>query len=231
MVKSFRFLLTFAWINLVAIFGFAAVVIAGCYITGVTNNSVYSNLFANYYAMFPDMVLLCLFLYAFALCTNNLNLGLSMGARRGDFFWAIQGIILFYTAVCWPLQWFLSVLPSAAGWAHQRQWDLLALYSGRVWIYPLLCIAVSVLGCLGGLLMARHRMLATLVIIFACFAMIGVTVVALLSTNTNIVVFVTGTGWEWLFTTLPKLIIAVLTAAAVGGELLIWRAIQSYAVR
>lgn len=231
MVKSFRFLLSFAWVNLGAIFGFAAVVIAGCYITGIPDDSVYNNLFANYYAMFPVMVLLCLFLYAFALCTNNLNLGLSMGARRADFFWAVQGIILFYTAICWPLQWLLSAFPSVAGWAYQPQWDLLALYSSMVWTYPLLCIIIMILGCLGGLLMARHRMLATLVIIFACFAMIGVTVFMLLYTNTKIVVFVTGSGWEWIFTTLPKIIIAVLAVAAAGGELLIWRAIQTYAVR
>ena len=38
MVRSFRFLLQFTWINLGAIFGFAAVIIAGCYVTGVPDN-------------------------------------------------------------------------------------------------------------------------------------------------------------------------------------------------
>ena len=82
MVKSFRFLLSYSWVNLGAIFGFAAIVIAGCYVTGVPDDPNAGNLFETYYAMFPTMILLCLFLYAFAMCTNNLNLGLSMGARR-----------------------------------------------------------------------------------------------------------------------------------------------------
>ena len=90
MVKSFRFLLSYSWVNLGAVFGFAAIVIVGCYITGVPGNPNVGNLFETYYAMFPTMILLCLFLYAFAMCTNNLNMGLSMGARRKDFFWAIQ---------------------------------------------------------------------------------------------------------------------------------------------
>lgn len=231
MVKSFRFLLNFALINLGAIFGFAAIVIVGCYATGVPDNPSESNLFTNYYAMFPTMILLCLFLYAFALCTNNLNLGLSMSARRGDFFWAIQGIFLFYTAVGWALQWFLSVLPSVAGWVVRERWSLLTLYSGKIWTFPLLCIALLVLGCLGGLLMARSRILATLIIIASCFIMIGATMFMLLFTDTRMTITLTGTGWVWIFTTLPQILTVVLAVSAVGGEFLIWRAIQHYVVR
>lgn len=231
MVKSFRFLLNFAVINLGAIFGFAAIVIVGCYATGVPDNPSDSNLFANYYAMFPTMILLFLFLYAFALCTNNLNLGLSMGARRKDFFWAIQGIFLFYTAVGWALQWFLSVLPTAAGWVVRDRWSLLTAFSGKILTYPLLCVALLVLGCLGGLLMVRNKILATLIIIASCFIMLGATVFMLLFTDTRMTITLTGSGWEWIFTTLPRLTIIFLAVAAVGGELLIWRAIQRYTVR
>ena len=79
MVKSFRFLLNFAWVNMGAILGFAALVIAGCYATGVPDRAGSSgdNLFTTYYAMFPIMILFMLYIYAFALCTSNLNLGLS----------------------------------------------------------------------------------------------------------------------------------------------------------
>ena len=83
MGRSVRFLLTFSWPNLGAIFGFAGIVIAGCCATGVPGNTERGNLFESYYAMFPVIILLCLFLYAFALCTNNLNLGLSMGRGGG----------------------------------------------------------------------------------------------------------------------------------------------------
>ena len=231
MIKSFRFLLHFALVNLAAIFGFIAVVIVGCYITDSTDNIVYSGLFTNYYVMLPTFILLCLFLYAMALCTNNLNLGLSMGARRVDFFWAIQGIILFYTVVGWALEWLLSVFPMAAHWTARNQWIVLEAYRDRFWIFPLLCVMLLVLGCLGGLLMVRHRILATLIIIAACFIMIGATMFMLLFTDTRMMITLTGIGWEWIFTTLPKILTAILAVSAVGGELLIWRAIQHYVVR
>lgn len=231
MVKSFRFLLRFALVNLGAILSFIAVVIAGCYITGSTDNIVYSGLFANYYVMLPTFILLCLFLYAMALCTNNLNLGLSMGARRKDFFWAVQGIILFYTAAGWALEWFLSVLPAAAGWAERDQWAVLAAYRDRPWTFPLLCVVLLVLGCLLGLLMVRHRVLTAIILTLSCLIMMGSTMYMLLSAQTNITVFLTGAGWGWLFTTLSKILPVILIAGAAGGELLMWRAIQRYTVR
>lgn len=231
MVKSFRFLLNFALVNLAAIFGFIAVVIAGCYITDSTDNIVYSGLFANYYVMLPTFILLCLFLYAMALCTSNLNLGLSFGARRVDFFWAIQGVILLYTAAGWVLEWLLSVLPAAAGWAERDQWAVLAAYSGKIWTFPLLCVTLLVLGCLLGLLMVRHRVLTVIILTLSVIIITGSTMFMLLSAQTNITVFLTGRGWDWLFTTLPRILPVILIALAAGGELLIWRAIQTYTVR
>lgn len=231
MVKSFRFLLNFVWVNLSAIFGFIAVVIVGCYFSGVPDSAFRGSLFVNYYTMLPTFILLCLFLYAMALCTNNLNLGLSMGARRVDFFWAVQGIILFYTAVGWALEWFLSVLPAAAGWAERDQWAVLAAYRDRPWTFPLLCVVLLVLGCLLGLLMVRHRVLAAIMIALSSFIMMGSTMYMLLSAQTNITVFLTGAGWGWLFTTLSKILPVILIAGAAGGELLMWRAIQRYTVR
>jgi len=53
MVKSFRFLLGYSWVNLGAVFGFAAIVIAGCYVTGVPDDPNAGNIFETYYAMFP----------------------------------------------------------------------------------------------------------------------------------------------------------------------------------
>lgn len=231
MKKSFRFLLNFAWVNLGAILGFIAVVIAGCYVTGTTDNIAYSGLFANYYAMLPTFILLCLFLYAMALCTNNLNLGLAMGARRADFFWAIQGIILFYTAAGWALQRFLAVFPAVSGWVVLESLPLLVAYGGRPWTFPLLCVVLLVLGCLLGLLMVRHRVLTVIIITLSVLIMMGNTMFMILSAQTNITVFFMGLGWGWLFTTLPKILPVVLIAATVGGELLMWRAIQTYTVR
>ena len=231
MVKSFRFLLHFALVNLAAAFVCAAILIAGCYASGTTYDASRHTIFEIYYSMSPFIILLFLFMYAFALCTSNLNLGLSFGARRRDFFWALQGIILLYTVVCWALQRFLTGLPTAAGWVDRDRWSLLMLYSGKFWTFPLLCIALLLLGCLVGLLMVRHRMLAAFLMVFVCLAASGGTAFMLIVTDTRMVTVLIGDGWEWLFTTLPKILPVALAAAAVGGELLIWRAIQNYTVR
>ena len=231
MGRSFRFLLNFAWTNLGAIFGFAAIVIAGCYVTGVPNNAENGNLFENYYAMFPTMILLCLFLYAFALCTNNLNLGLSMGARRNDFFWALQGIMVFYAVICWALQLFMSAFPALANWEVRDRWMLLNLFGGRVWLFPLVCMVLMVLGCLSGLVLVKSKILGTILVTISIFVMIFVTVFMILSADTGIMDYLMETEWGWLWTTLPRIMIAVLSIGAVGGEFLIWKVVQRYVVR
>lgn len=227
MVKSFRFLLSYSWVNLGAVFGFAAIVIVGCYITGVPGNPNVGNLFETYYAMFPTMILLILFLYAFALCTNNLNMGLSMGAKRTDFFWAVQGNMAFYTVVCWALYWFMSAFPAIANWEVRERWSLLGTYSGKLWLYPMLCMTMLVLGCLSGLVMVKNKILGTLLVILSIFAMMGITVFMLLSADTNLMDFLVDSIWN----DLPKVMVGILAAAFVGGELLIWRVIQRYVVR
>ena len=52
-----------------------------------------------------------------------------------------------------------------------------------------------------------------------------------LLTETKIMDFLLDTEWGWLWTTLPKVMAAMLIVCAVGGELLIWRTIQRYVVR
>ena len=227
MGRSFRFLLNFAWYNLAAIFGFAAIVIAGCYMTGVPGSAENGNLFETYYAMFPTMLLLILFLYAFALCTNNLNLGLSMGARRADFFWALQGIMAFYSVVCWLLQLFMSAFPAIANWEVRDRWALLDLFGGKVWVFPLVCLVLMVLGCLSGMVVVKNKILGALLVTLSILVMIGATVFMLLSTDTNFQELLVDSIWG----DLPKIVLGVLAVSFVGGEFLIWRTIQRYIVR
>lgn len=231
MGRSFRFLLNFAWYNLAAIFGFAAIVIAGCYLSGVPSNAGNGNLFETYYAMFPTMILLILFLYAFALCTNNLNLGLSMGARRTDFFWALQGIMAFYAVICWVLQLFMSAFPALADWEVRDRWALLDLFGGKVWVFPLVCFVLMVLGCLSGLVVVKNKVLGFILVTVSVIIMVVVTIFMLLFTDARMTEPFQEAGLDWVFTVLPKVIAAVLAVAAVGGELLIWRTIQRYVVR
>ena len=231
MGKSLRFLLNYSLVNLGAVFGFAAIVIVGCYATGVPHNPRVGNLFETYYAMFPTMILLCLFLYAFSMCTNNLNLGLSMGARRVDFFWAIQANMACYAVICWGLQLFMSAFPALANWEIRDKWALLDLFDGRVWAFPLVCMVLMVLGCLSGLVMVKSKILGTILVTISIFVMIFVTVFMILSADTGIMNYLMETEWGWLWTTLPRIMIAVLSAGAVGGEFLIWKVVQRYVVR
>ena len=231
MGRSFRFLLNFAWYNLAAIFGFAAIVIAGCYLTGVPRNAEIGNLFETYYAMFPTMILLILFLYAFALCTNNLNLGLSMGARRTDFFWALQGIMAFYAVICWALQLFMSAFPAIANWEVRDRWALLDLFGGRVWVFPLVCLVLMVLGCLSGLVVVKNKILGFILVTVSVIIMVVVTIFMLLFTDAMMTEPFQEAGLGWVFTVLPRVMTAVLAVGAVGGELLIWRTIHRYIVR
>ena len=194
-------------------------------------NTENGNLFETYYAMFPTMLLLILFLYAFALCTNNLNLGLSMGARRTDFFWALQGIMVFYAVVCWALQLFMSAFPAIASWEVRERWALLDLFGGRVWAFPLVCLVLMVLGCLSGMVMVKNKIVGSILVTVSIFVMVVVTVFMILSADTNIVENLLETEFGWLFTVLPRVMIGVLAVGAVEGELFIWWFIQRCIVR
>lgn len=231
MVRSFRFLFQFTWPNLSAILGFAVIVIAGCYATGVPGDTGIGNLFETYYAMFPIMILFMLYIYAFALCTSNLNLGLSFGARRRDFFWALQSIMVSSALLCWALQLFLAAFPGLAGWASRERWMLLEMFDVRPWIFPLTSAAFMVLGCLSGLLMIKRRGLGIFLIAVSIFVLMAATAILILSSETDLMEFLLDTEWGWLWASLPQATAAVLAVSAVGGELLIWRVVQRFVVR
>lgn len=91
----------------------------------------------------------------------------------------------------------------------------------------MLCMTMLVLGCLSGLVMVKNKILGTLLVILSIFAMMGITVFMLLSADTNLMDFLVDSIWN----DLPKVMVGILAAAFVGGELLIWRVIQRYVVR
>ena len=221
MVKSFRFLLQSAWINLGAVLGFAVVVTAGAFATGVPDGAV--NLFETYFSTLPLMVLIMLFVFASSLCTSSMNLALSLGARRRDFFLAVQGILLLYTMVCWLLQIAVSAIPVLFHWSRPERWSILtALRGPNLFSYPLLCLAVLLAGCVCGLIFTRSKA-AGVIIVFAA-AVLGVFGVTFL--------FVTSDTWgEAHLGVLP----VVLTAGAVAvigvSEGFLWRTISRYGVK
>ena len=226
MIKSFRFLLQFALVNLGVLVGFAVVVILGAYATGVPAglpDGSY-NLFQTYFSCFPLMMLLIIYMYTFSLCTSSLNLGLSMGGRRRDFFWAIQGILLLYAAVCWAIQLLMSSLPWLGNWNEPGRWSSLMSFGGSLWVFPALCVIIGVLGCVSGLIFARSRVLGTLVITAAM--LLGVVGVAVLLLNGEFSFFERG---PWAV--LPAVLLGGTAIAALLCEGVIWRTVRRFIVR
>ena len=221
MVKSFRFLLQFAWINLGAVLGFAVVVTAGAFATGVPDGAV--NLFETYFSTLPLVVLIMLFVFASSLCTSSMNLALSLGARRRDFFLAVQGILLLYTGVCWLLQLAVSAVPVLFSWSRPERWSILtALRGPHLLSYPLLCLAVLMAGCVCGLIFVRSKALG--VLLFCAAGVLAIFGIIFLMTASD-------TWGEAHLGVLP----VVLTGAAVAvigvSEVFLWRTISRYGVK
>ena len=229
MVKSIRFLRQFIWINLSAIFAFAVIVILGCYATGVTRGA--DNLFKSYFQAFPLMMLFILYIYGFALCTSSLNLALSFGARRRDFFWGIQGSILLYTVVCWLLQMFMSSLAALVNWSQlDRPW---VMGRGSVWtgIFPLLCLTALVLGCLSGVAMARSRVAGVILIVAAVLALLAGSVVLFIMSDLQMWFFLLEGEWSGMWGSLPYVLLGLALLVLLLGEVVIWRTVKGYVVR
>lgn len=125
----------------------------------------------------------------------------------------------------------MSAFPVFANWEIRDKWALLDLFDGRVWAFPLVCMVLMVLGCLSGMVVVKNKVLGAILVTLSVFVMIGVTVFMILSADTGIMDYLVETEWGWLWTTLPRMMIAVLAAGAVAGEFLIWKVIQRYVVR
>lgn len=221
MVKSFKYLFQFAWVNLAATLAFAAVVIVGSCLTGVPQGA--NNIFRTYFGCFPLIILLMMFLFAYALCTSNLNLALSFGARRRDYFLAIQLVMLLYTGVGWAIQIVMSAIPDLFVWTSVDRWSFLMSLGGLTnWRYPLACLTIMVLGCLCGLLYVRSRVWGGVVMVLTMLGGVVATMVLLIFSDSQ-------PGSPGALTA------AILTYGAVAvivvSELLIWRTVNRCIVR
>ena len=230
MLRSFRFLLQFAWMNLGVLLAFAAVVAAGCYATGVPEGA--DNLFATYYGAFPLVILFVLFIYAFALCTSNLNLGLSFGARRRDFFWAVQGVLLVYTGVCWLLVLAMAYLPAVDNWVVQGRLTLIRAFAGdTLWVFPLVCLSIQILGCLGGLVSAKSKVWGAVILSVSVIALLIGSLLLALMADLDAWSFLMGSAWSGMWGSLPAILTIGMLATLAIGEVVIWRQIFRFAVR
>ena len=221
MVKSFKFLFQFAWINLAAILGFAVIVVGGAWLTGVPQGT--NNIFRTYFGCFPLMILLMLFLFSFALCTSNLNLALSCGARRRDYYLSLQFILLLHVGVGWVIQAAMSAIPDLFAWTSVDRWSFLMSLGGLTnWRYPLACLTTMALGCLCGLLYVRSRTWGTVVMVVTILTGIVATMLLLLFADAQ-----PGTPGSMVANFLTAGAVAVVAVC----ELLIRRTVIRYTVR
>ena len=221
MYQCFRFLFHSVWTSLGCVLAFAAVVIAGAFATGVPDGA--TNLFETYFAALPITVLMILIILSFNRCAGSLNLALSLGARRRDYFVALQGALVAYAGACWLLQIAVSLIPTAFSWANPERWTILtALRGPHLWSYPLLCLAVLAVGCACGMVFTRSRVLGGIILaVSICLGIFG-----------TLFLYVTSGTWgEANLGVLP----VVLTAGAVGvagaSEGFMWRAISRCTVK
>ena len=149
--------------------------------------------FDSYYMSLPLMISLFLVLYSITLSTYQLELSLSMGGRRIDYFAAVLVIwlaaTLFSLAVTilaamipdW-LGWGVIDFPDALGWEDQFRTGAPFYRSPAVW--PMLCLLYLMLqsfGTMMGRFLLGHKVLAgvftavflILITALLCFAMIA----------------------------------------------------------
>lgn len=223
MVKSFRFLLQFAWINLGALLVFALIVTVGSLLTGVPGGA--DNLFSTYFSAFPLMALMILYIYAFALCTSNLNLALSFGATRRGFFGALQGILLLYIFVSWLLQGVLAAIPTLLNWAYPERFPILRMCGFTSWFFPLLSLVILCLGCLAGIIFTKSKAAGVVTVTLSGVLGIG-GMVALFITSSAVRDF----GGD-LFGSLPLWLTAAGVAIVGVSEGFLWHTIRNFMVK
>ena len=220
MKRSFRYLWQSIWVNLSVLAGFGAVVLAGCLLTGVPKGV--DNLFSQYLGMFPLMSVMILFILSFAMCTSNLEIAVSYGARRADFFWALQGAILVYALGAAVMSQIAALVPSAMGWENESHFlRLLSFGLESSVAYFLITVALLGVGCMCGLLYVRSRLWGILVMM--AFVLFGVTAVVVMLITAN-----HGGFGSW---SVPVLLGGGLAVAFAASELVLWRVINRYCVR
>lgn len=222
MKKCLQYFWPFLWPNISAMVVFEAVVVVLAVLSGVPQGQ--EGLFATYFYSMPLLILLFLFIYSNALATSNLNLAIAMGWTRRAYFQGMQLILAVYALIGWGLTLFMPLIPQLGSWQTTNHLQILMLVTGRyALLYPLLCLAILVVGCLAGLLMVRSKALGIFVMFVAILVSIaGVVVLALAGMG------IFDLGFTPLF--LP-ISVVVLLAILVLGEYLLWRCIRRYAVR
>lgn len=221
MKASFRYLWQFTWPNLGIIAALAgALTLLTAWQGGGELGS--GSFFGTYFGMFPLMALLIIFLLSTTLTSACLDMAVSFGGLRRDFFWALQGSMAAYTLTCWGLQKLLAQVPVLLNWANREDWQmLLNLGEQPWWWYPLTCMTAFGAGSLCAMLMARSRVLGVLALAAVCLFGVASVVFLMLTTFNDF----------HLWGDLPWLIPLLMAVVFVGCEVLLRRYIHRYCVR
>lgn len=222
MKKCLQYFWPFLWPNVSAMVVFEAVVVVLAFVSGVPQGQ--EGIFATYFYSMPLLILLFLFIFSASLATVNLNLAVAMGATRRFCFQGIQLMLVIYALIGWGLTLLMPLIPQMGNWVPNQRLHLLLLVTGRyALLYPLLCLAILVVGGLSGLLMVRSKALGIFIMFLAILvAIAGVVVLGLAGMGFF------DLGFTPLF--LP-IAVVVLLAILILGELLLWRSIRRYVVR
>lgn len=218
MTRTFRFLWRFSWPNWLILFSVAAVILLGAAATGVPAGA--GNLFASYLSVFPLLTPMLLMLLRYSLCGAYLQLALAFGARRRDFLLGVQLVLVLDVLAGGAVLLLMKGIPDAMHWT--RTGELLETVSRGLdwmgWRYPLLLFSHAALGCATGLIMARSKVLGTILVVAAsmlCVAgFMGITFGILMGEA------------DWLRT----LIAGASAALAAGSEYVLWRNIRRHTV-
>lgn len=140
---------------------------------------------------------------------------LSLGGRRIDIFWGIQGCALVYALCATLLTLAVNAITGVLGW------PVLDLNLAVALFYPFACFALSILGTLAGILAPRRRWLSVLLFVGLVLLSILLCFSLLLYSG----------GRLQLWGSLPWLIPLILGLLWLAGEGFIYREIQRLCVR
>lgn len=213
MKRSFQYLLVLNVLPNLAIVAACAAALTGSY--ALSGGKM--EFFKTYFDTLPVMLILIFFMLAFGLSTSNLQVALSFGARRRDYFWALQGAILTYTAGAAAIQTAASLLTGALNLPRPELLGGTRLLVG----FPLACLALTAVGCMAGLLYVRSRSWGAVVMVSTMVLGVIVVVMFLLVINDKV----------GLWGDLPLILTALMICLLVVSELVLYRAIVRAVVK
>jgi len=213
MTRTARFLWRFTWPSWLTLLIFAGVVFLGSAVTGVPDGT--RNMFSIYLGLFPMMVPMILLLFNLGRCSTFLQLALSFGGQRRNYFLVIQLFLLFDTLLGYGVLLLLRDIPVTLLWVQVDELGLLLrnALDWAGWRFPLMIFSQAAMGCVVGLCLVRSKVLGSILTVLAIFSsLVGLMSLVLLGLLQNPM---------WI-----RLLLTILPAGiAIGSEIYLWRSI------